>query len=68
LTRIKITPEIERLDLFILRGSGIFFDREVDFFLRDLEIGHQTNVPTMDYFVGSGPLNSETSRKKVKGF
>jgi polysaccharide pyruvyl transferase CsaB len=66
LTRIEITPKIERLDLFILGGGGIFFDKEIDVFLRDLEIAHQTNVPTMVYAVGAGPLNSETSRNKVK--
>lgn len=66
LTRMEITPEIERLDLFILGGGGIFFDKEVDFFLRELEIAHQTNVPSMVYAVGAGPLNNENSRKKVK--
>jgi polysaccharide pyruvyl transferase CsaB len=66
LTRVEITPEIERLDLFILGGGGIFFDKEIDVFLRELEIASQTNIPSMVYAVGAGPLNTDTSRKRVK--
>jgi polysaccharide pyruvyl transferase CsaB len=65
-TRVEITPEIERLDLFILGGGGIFFDKEIDVFLRELEIASQAHIPSMVYAVGAGPLNTETSRKRVK--
>jgi polysaccharide pyruvyl transferase CsaB len=66
LTRVEITPEIQRLDLFVLGGGGIFFDKEIDLFLRELEIAYQSNVPSMVYAVGAGPLSNENSRKKVK--
>jgi polysaccharide pyruvyl transferase CsaB len=66
LTRVEITPQIDELDLFILGGGGILFDKEVDIFLRELEIAHQSDVPSMVYAVGAGPLNNENSRKKVK--
>ncbi len=66
LTRMEITPEIQRLNLLILGGGGILFDKEVDIFLRELEIAYQNNVPSMVYGVGAGPLNTENSRKKVK--
>ena len=66
LTKVEITPQIRELDLFILGGGGIFFDKEVDIFLRELEIAHQNNVPSMVYAVGAGPLNNENSRKRVK--
>jgi polysaccharide pyruvyl transferase CsaB len=66
LTRVEISPHIEKLDLFILGGGGIFFDKEVDLFLRELEIAHQSDVPSMVYAVGAGPLNNESSRKRVK--
>ena len=66
LTKVEITPQIRELDLFILGGGGIFFDKEVDIFLRELEIAQQNNIPTMVYAVGAGPLNNENSRKKVK--
>jgi polysaccharide pyruvyl transferase CsaB len=66
LTRVEVTPIIRDFDLFILGGGGIFFDKEVDVFLRDLEIAHQNSIPTMVYAVGAGPLNDVSSRKKVK--
>ena len=66
LTRVEITPKIESLDLFILGGGGIFFDKEADAYLRELEIAQQNDVPTMVYAVGAGPLNNENSRKRIK--
>ena len=66
LTRDEVLPEIERLDLLILGGGGIFFDREADIFLRELEIAQNADVPTMIYAVSVGPLNDEGSRKKVR--
>ena len=66
LTKVEITPNIESLDLFILGGGGIFFDREADAYLRELEIAQQNDVATMVYAVGAGPLNNENSQKRVK--
>jgi polysaccharide pyruvyl transferase CsaB len=66
LTRVEITPEIERLDLLIVGGGGIFFDKEVEIFLREMEIAQENKVPTMTYAVGVGPLQSENSRKRVR--
>lgn len=66
LTKVEISPEIDRLDLFILGGGGIFFDKEADIFLRELELAHQSGVASMVYAVGTGPLNNENSRKRVR--
>jgi polysaccharide pyruvyl transferase CsaB len=66
LTRMEVTPEIERLDLLILGGGGILFDNEAEIFLRELEIAHQKGVPTMVYAVGAGPLKNENTRKRIK--
>jgi polysaccharide pyruvyl transferase CsaB len=66
LTRVEITPAIRELDLFILGGGGIFFDKEAELFLRELEIAHQNSIPSMVYAVGAGPLNDVNSRKRVK--
>jgi len=66
LTRTEISPEIEGLDLLILGGGGIFFDKEIDIFLRELEIAQKNRVPSMVYAIGAGPLNNENSRKKIK--
>lgn len=66
LTRLEVKPEIERLDLLILGGGGILFDKEADVFLRELEIASQLGVNTMVYAVGVGPLNTDFSRKRVQ--
>ena len=66
LTRVEITPEIERLDLLILGGGGIFFDKEIDIYLRELDIASKKGIKRMIYAVGVGPLNTENSRNKVK--
>lgn len=66
LTRLEVTPAIERLDLLILGGGGILFDKEADVFLRELEIASQLGVKTMVYAVGVGPLNTDFSRKRVQ--
>ncbi|MGD6851852.1 MAG: polysaccharide pyruvyl transferase family protein [Candidatus Bathyarchaeia archaeon] len=66
LTRMEITPQIDNLNLFILGGGGIFFDKEVEVYLRELEIAQRNDVASMVYAVGAGPLNNDISRKKVK--
>lgn len=66
LTKVEITDHIRPLDLFILGGGGIFFDKEVDIFLRELEIAQQHDVASMVYAVGAGPLYNDNSRKRVK--
>ena len=47
-------------------GGGIFYDKEVDIYLRELEIAVDNNISSMVYAVGAGPLNNINSRKKVK--
>jgi polysaccharide pyruvyl transferase CsaB len=66
LTLTEVTPEIEKLDLFILGGGGILFDTEANIFLREVEIATELGVPTMLYSIGAGPINAENTQKKVK--
>lgn len=66
LTRVEVLPEIEKLDLFLLGGGGILFDKEADIFLREIEVATELGIPTMLYAIGAGPLNNENTRKKVK--
>ncbi len=65
-TKVEITTDVRDLDLFILGGGGIFYDKEVDIYLRELEIAVDNNISSMVYAVGAGPLNNINSRKKVK--
>jgi polysaccharide pyruvyl transferase CsaB len=66
LTLVEITPEIEKLDLFIFGGGGLLFDTEAEIFLRELEIASDLGVPTMVYSIGAGPINVVTTQKKVR--
>ncbi|MCL1976977.1 MAG: polysaccharide pyruvyl transferase family protein [Candidatus Bathyarchaeota archaeon] len=66
LTFMEITPEIKKLDLFILGGGGLLFDTEAEIFLRELEIASDLDVPTMIYSVGAGPIKNESTQKKIK--
>jgi len=66
LTRKEITPEIRRLDLFILGGGGILFDGEAEIFLREVFVAHELNIPVAIYAVSAGPLNNRESRISVR--
>ena len=41
LTRREMIPEIEQLDLFILGGGGILYDRDAEEYLREVSIAHE---------------------------
>jgi len=66
LTRKEITPEIERIDLFILGGGGILFDGEAEKFMREVLIAHQLRVPVAVYAISAGPLNTPQARRAVR--
>jgi polysaccharide pyruvyl transferase CsaB len=64
-TRKEITPEIQRLDLFIIGGGGIFFDGEAETFLREVFIANDLGVPVAVYAVSAGPLTSPSAREAL---
>jgi polysaccharide pyruvyl transferase CsaB len=66
LTLNEVTPEIEKLDLFILGGGGILFDTEAHVFLREVEIANELGVSTMLYAIGAGPIDNENTQRIVK--
>jgi polysaccharide pyruvyl transferase CsaB len=63
--REEILPALQPLDLFILGGGGILFDREVPIYLREVELAHELNVPVMIYGVSAGPLEDPRSQAQV---
>jgi polysaccharide pyruvyl transferase CsaB len=63
--RDEIVPALQPLDLFILGGGGILFDREVAIYLREVELAHELNVPVMIYGVSAGPLEDPRSQAQV---
>ncbi|HEY8462088.1 MAG TPA: polysaccharide pyruvyl transferase family protein [Blastocatellia bacterium] len=66
LTRREIIPEIQRLDLFILGGGGILYDRDAEEYLREVAIARELNVPVILYAVSAGPLATQSSRQAVQ--
>jgi polysaccharide pyruvyl transferase CsaB len=66
LTRREVTPEVERLDLFVLGGGGILYDRDVEAYLREVTIAKELGVPVMTYAVSAGPLERPAARYAVR--
>jgi len=66
LTRSEITPEIRGLDLFVLGGGGILYDRDAAKYLREVIIAHELGVPVILYAISAGPLDTQSARKAVR--
>lgn len=66
LTRREIVPEIRDLDLLILGGGGILYDRDAEVYLREVFIAHELGVPVLLYAISAGPLTHQVSRRAVR--
>jgi polysaccharide pyruvyl transferase CsaB len=66
LTRREMVPEIGKLDLFILGGGGILYDRDAEEYLREVAIAHELGLPVILYAVSAGPLKTQASRRAVQ--
>jgi polysaccharide pyruvyl transferase WcaK-like protein len=66
LTRKEISPDIARLDIFVLGGGGILFDAEAEVYLREVYLAHELGVPVAVYGISAGPLTSSRSRQGVR--
>jgi polysaccharide pyruvyl transferase CsaB len=64
-SRDEIIPEIRGLDLFVLGGGGLLYDREAHTYLREVQIARDLGVPTVTYAIGAGPLESPEGRQAV---
>ncbi len=65
LTRDEARAEIEKLDLLILGGGGILYDRDVEVYLREVALANEVGVPVVVYAVSAGPLKEPGSRELV---
>jgi polysaccharide pyruvyl transferase CsaB len=65
-TRREMIPEIERLDLFVLGGGGILYDRDAAEYMREVFIANELNVPVILYAISAGPLETEAARRAVR--
>jgi polysaccharide pyruvyl transferase CsaB len=66
LTRKEITREILGLDLLILGGGGILYDRDAEVYLREVFLAHELGVPVMLYAISAGPLTTQSARRAVQ--
>jgi polysaccharide pyruvyl transferase CsaB len=63
--RADIGAEVERLDLLLLGGGGILYDREASSYLQVARIAQHRGVPTATYAIGAGPLERVEERQAV---
>jgi polysaccharide pyruvyl transferase CsaB len=63
--RDELTAEIERLDLLLLGGGGILYDREAEYYLHLPRIAQARGVRTATYAIGAGPLERRGERSAV---
>jgi polysaccharide pyruvyl transferase CsaB len=66
LTLRESAHEMRDLDLFILGGGGILYDRDAETYLREVFIAHELGIPVMVYAISAGPLTSTSARAAVR--
>ena len=66
MTRDEARGEIGKLDLLILGGGGILYDRDVEMYLREVFLAHELGVPVFVYAVSAGPLTARSARSAVR--
>jgi polysaccharide pyruvyl transferase CsaB len=66
LTRREVTPEIRALDLLVLGGGGILYDRDAANYLREVTVAQEVGVPVILYAISAGPLETQAARRAVR--
>lgn len=61
----EVKPEVERLDLLILGGGGLLYDKDVKHYLREVKIAKDLSIPVMLYGISAGPLKDFSSQRLV---
>lgn len=66
LSREEARAIIEPLDLFILGGGGLLYDRDAKTYLREVALACEVGVPAMTYAISAGPLEDVSNRELVR--
>lgn len=66
LTRKEVVPLVRELDLLILGGGGILYDRDASAYLREVNVANELGVPVLLYAISAGPLATEAARRAVR--
>lgn len=66
MTREESRAEVEQLDVLILGGGGILYDKSVEVYLREVALANEARIPVVVYAVGAGPLKQQASRQLVR--
>jgi polysaccharide pyruvyl transferase CsaB len=65
-TRGEMVAELARLDLLVLGGGGILYDRDAEEYLREVLIATELGVPVILYAISAGPLTTHSARRGVQ--
>jgi polysaccharide pyruvyl transferase CsaB len=63
--RADLAAELEKLDLLLLGGGGLLYDREAGSYLNVARLAQSLGTPTATYAIGAGPLERESERREV---
>jgi polysaccharide pyruvyl transferase CsaB len=64
--REQVLPEVQRLDMLLLGGGGILYDKEAKAYLREVVLANEVGVPTFAFAVGIGPLEDRSEQIIVR--
>ncbi|MEU4567055.1 polysaccharide pyruvyl transferase family protein [Micromonospora sp. NPDC023956] len=65
-SRVDSATVLDRLDLLILGGGGILYDREARRYLRVVRVAQERGLPLLTYAVGVGPLTEAVDCTMVR--
>lgn len=65
-SRVDSSMILEQLDLLILGGGGILYDREARRYLRVVRVAQERGLPLLTYAVGVGPLTEGVDTGMVR--
>ncbi|SCG48916.1 polysaccharide pyruvyl transferase family protein [Micromonospora coxensis] len=65
-SRVDSAEVLAQLDLLILGGGGILYDREARRYLRVVRVAQERGLPLLTYAVGVGPLNDGVDSGMVR--